>query len=65
MGEISSTGWPSYLPILLGIKTPLPVMVLLITALVLALSPPRRPCPDRRVVHRGPRGVLLMLCLRA
>lgn len=42
-GEVSSTGWRSYFPVLLAIKTPLPVLVLLFVALVLAFLPPRRP----------------------
>ncbi len=32
-GEISQTGWPSYFPVMLLIKTPLPVLLLLVVAL--------------------------------
>ena len=37
MGEASSQGWPAYFPVALGVKTPLPTLLLALSGLVILL----------------------------
>jgi hypothetical protein len=60
-GEVGHNGWPSYFPVMLLIKTPLPVLLLLAAALWLGLSPPRRPGVTVTLFLYVCAGFLLML----